>query len=87
MTPPQTVEKASNLGVIANQPAGWCGNPLQTTENLPIINKKCLKIQGIPTPLRPQARAKRNRRRRLLARRCEALARNDTVFRHAGAGS
>jgi len=38
------------------------------------------KIHGIATPLRPQARAKRNRRRRLLARRCEALVRDDVEY-------
>ena len=59
--PLQCVKKVPNLDVIANQPAGWCGNPLQSSKNPPTINEKCLKIQGIPTPLRPQARAERNR--------------------------
>ena len=45
----QCVKKVLNLDVIANQPAGWCGNLLQVNENPPIINKKCLKIQEIPS--------------------------------------
>ena len=54
---------------------------------IPIDFLARLKTQGIPTPLRPQARAKRNRRRRLLARRCEALARNDTFFDRKNPGT
>ena len=52
----QCVKKVPNLDVIANQPAGWCGNPLQSSKNPPTINEKCLKIQGIPTPVCALAR-------------------------------
>ena len=38
-------------------------------------------IRGIPTPLRPQARFERNRRKAAaLSARCGALARNDSKF-------
>ena len=73
---------ASKYPVIANQSADWCGNP-PVERNQVTITTKNRKVsrsvgqlsihfssnRGIATPLRPQARPERNRRRRLLARR------------------
>ena len=54
--------------VIANQPEGWCGDLPVFAGNPGFLTKKCRFLWGIATPLRPQARTERNRRRRLLAR-------------------
>ena len=85
------------FAVIANQCAHWCGNPPVERNQVTIttrnrnVSQLCraivntfTSIRGIATPLRPQARPERNRRRRLLARRSvrTGLAMTALFFKH-----
>ena len=64
-------KKSENTMSLRTSPLIWCGNPQNRRKTPRFLTENVLKNRGIPTPLRPQARFERNRRRRLLARDVE----------------